>query len=378
MFACFANGANTDKLTMDSMNSVHVEIDAFSASPFASENAGVLQVVAHGPTASFTPLNGTSFRLGDNIFLNGTYSTPGYDTLGAVEICPIINYAWVVKYPNGTVFGSYSGAVVSFIGVESTPLEISLLVTAPDPHSPAAPEFTVISTHVAWINVGLERFAAVDVFTDSGGIGFGVSGAACGSQELINMHASVTYREVPVVNRDVVFSVVNPVGSIVAVRVVRTNEAGLASAEFRLPTADPHSSGLNLGTWSILASVDVSQVICQDRMNFTFNFLSKIQDIQLPVVIGKTQSLPINFAINGPLAWSELDITLFDNMNVPIGSVTLRNTQPNLNYTSINTLIPIPSWASSGSATAYICLFSSTDASAVPLAPESIARFYIQ
>jgi hypothetical protein len=37
------------------------------------------------------------------------------------------------KYPNGTVFGSYSGAVVSFIGVESTPLEISLLVTALTP-----------------------------------------------------------------------------------------------------------------------------------------------------------------------------------------------------------------------------------------------------
>lgn len=360
--------------------SSNVSANSFSASALASDGYTWTQPVAYGPEASFTPLNGTSFRLGDTVMLNGSFSTPSYDTSDVSEVCPIVNYVWLVKYPNGTVFGSYAGAEASFIVTDSSPLEITLLVTASDPHPPSSPDFFATSTQVAWIYVDLgQRVVTVDVFTDKGGEGLGVNGGVYAPQEYIRMYAFVSYRNVPLVNRDVVFTVQNSFGSTVAVRVGRTNETGFASADFRLPAPDPRGSSVSFGGWSVLASVDVSQVTSQDSMNFTFSFLSKIQDIQTPLTINRTQSFPLYFVINTSAVWSELDITLFDALSVPIGSFTLRNSQPTLNFTAVNAVIPIPSWASVGPATAYICLLAdSSDTTDIPLAPETISHFEIQ
>ena len=71
---------------------------------------------------------------------------------------------------------------------------------------------------------------------------------------------------------------------------------------------------------------------------------------------------------------SELDVTIFDQANVPIASYTYINTLQLQNFTVVDATIAIPSWASTGQATACICLLSS---SGTALAPETVVNFQI-
>ena len=73
------------------------------------------------------------------------------------------------------------------------------------------------------------------------------------------------------------------------------------------------------------------------------------------------QTLPIELTIDNGLfsaPCSELDITIFDQANVPIGSFTYTNTQQMQNFTVIDLTISIPSWAFTGQATAYMCYYT--------------------
>lgn len=329
----------------------------------------------HGPIANFTPSDGSSFMLGSSITLNATLSQPGYDT----ETCPITNYAWSVEYLNGTTLASFTGENATFNAMVVGTFRIILIVTAVDIHSPSNPSYESADSTSAIINViSSTSLVNIDVFTDQSGTGPTVSSRAYGPLQLVQMYASVTYDSASMPEENVIFSIKNSNDSVIAVRQGITNQTGIASANFRLPTPDPSAPQNSFGIWSVTASVTVIDVAVSNTTNFTFNYQSGIENVTIPASVYRNETLPIQLIINNQelsTQWTQLSITLFDQARIPIGSSTLTATQQTQSLTVIDATITIPSWAFPGQATVYLCLL--TNSTNVPIAPESIANFTI-
>jgi len=209
--------------------------------------------------------------------------------------------------------------------------------------------------------------ANLKVFTNS---------SAYAPLQLVQMYANVTYNGAAVVNQDVAFYVKNSNGSVIAIRAAETNDSGVANADFRMPTPDQDSNETNFGTWSVTGSVNVTQTTLSDTATFTFGYLSTISNVQVPASINAGENLPIEITIiniSNLTMRSELDITLFDQAQVPIGSATATNTMTTRDET-VNATIFIPDRAFTGQATVSTCLLT---ASGVAIAPERIADFEI-
>jgi hypothetical protein len=337
--------------------------------------------IAHGPIAnfSFVPENQTSFFVGAPITLDASSSQAGYDTENVSEACPITDYNWRIEYLNGTLFKTFNGTHVSFTVLTEGDLRIILNVTASDPHLPSNSDFISTSSINSTISIVSPPVSDVDVFTNRGGIGSMADGGAYGVQELVRMYALVTYAGVPVVNRDVAFSIQDAMGTTVALRVARTNETGVASVDYRL--LNPGSAALVTTIWSITASVSVSELTVSDTMYFPFAYLGTIVNLQLPSSVHRSESLPIQFTICNfvnSTAWSEVEVTVFDNASVPIGSFSVDHAPQMQNSTVISATIPISTWAFTGQATVYICLLTqSSEHVMVPMAPETVQIFQI-
>ena len=172
--------------------------------------------------------------------------------------------------------------------------------------------------------------------------------------------------------KTVSFSMQNPNGTVIAVGNGLTNQTGIATVQYRLPAPDPNATEITFGIWNITASLNLSSSTLTNTTSFTFNYLSNIESIQMPTSVNIGQTLPIELTIDNGLfstPSSELDITVFDQANVPIGSFTYRNTLQLQNFTVIDLTISIPPWAFTGQATACMCLLT---ANGTALAPETI------
>jgi hypothetical protein len=344
-----------------------------SATPSPTPNT-----LTHGPTASFSPADGSTFQLGTSITLDASSSQPGYDT----QACPITNYAWSIEYLNGTTFASLSSEKATFNATVDGTYRIILIVTANDTHSPSDPSYVSTGSTSALINViSSSQKVNITVFTADSGIGAGANAGSYGPLQLVEMYASVTCNSASLPEENVIFSIQNSNGSVILVRQGITNQSGVCSANFTLPTPDPTAPQNSFGTWSIKASVNVIDVTVSDTINFTFNYQSGIGNVTIPASIHKSEPLPIQLTINNDYfsaQWTHLSITIFDQAGIPIGSTTVTTMQQTQNVTVIDATITIPSWAFTGQATAYLCLLAnSTNTQAIPVAPETTATFQI-
>ncbi len=336
----------------------------------------------HGPTATFIPTNGSTFSIGETVNFDASQSKPGYDTTGASETCPIANYAWRIEFLNGTLVTSFSGQTASLIINASEILRVILIVTAPDPTLPSATGFTSTSTTTAVITVeDPSQLSNIDVFTSKGGIGANVAGGVFAPQELVKVSAQVKYRGVGLANKDVAFAIKNPKGEAIGIRVIRTNATGFANVEFRPPWSDTNPESI-FGIWLVTASVDVPQRVINDTVSFNFNYIITTKGIQLPASVQRSNNLPINVTINSindtPL-WSTLAITIYDEANVPIGFVTVENTNQIKGNITLSKTISIPTWAFPGQATAYIDILTNLpDKGGIPYCQETTVKFNIQ
>lgn len=215
--------------------------------------------------------------------------------------------------------------------------------------------------------------AAIDLFTNKGGHGHDVDSAAFVPMDLVQLYATVTYGGASLTNHDVVFSVEDAENSLRVVLVSRTNTSGIALAEYRLPAS------ATVGSWSIKASVNVTQVTLSDSTSFTItsidsNISLNNSNVKVPTTVHKLETLRLNITINNQLdlaSWSTLDVTLFDHTQVPIGSFNAKNASK---AEPIVVTISIPNTAFVGNATGYICLF---DSNGSPLGSETIFTVYI-
>jgi hypothetical protein len=88
------------------------------------------------------------------------------------------------------------------------------------------------------------------------------------------------------------------------------------------PTPQPES---NFGTWSITASVAVSDFTVADTLKFSVNYLVNIANngMQLPVIVNRQSTLNLMVTIDSiasPAVSSTLIVTVYDDAKVPLGS----------------------------------------------------------
>ncbi len=335
---------------------------------------------AYGPKANFTPVDGSIYVLGSPVILNATSSQPGYDT----QTCNITNYAWSVEYPNGTTFTSLTGETATFNASVEGAFRIILIITANDTQSSPNVNYTATdSTSATVYIVPNPEGTKIDVFTDKGGVGSNATSGQYSPLQTLLMYASVTSDNVSLSNQNVLFTVQNSNGSVIAVRQGVTNGTGIALAQFRLPSPDPNSPQTNFGTWSVTAAVNVLGTTVNDTTAFVFSYscyLSGVQKVQMPASVHRLETFPIQLTVNSsyyPAQWTQLSITVFDQAGIPIGSSTVSTSQTKT-ITVMSSDIVIPSWAFTGQATVYICLLTNSSSSrAVPLSPETVATFNI-
>ncbi len=322
--------------------------------------------------------NGTTYAEGSQIVLDGSQSTAGFDS----KTCPIQNYAWLLQYQNGSVIAAYSGSGVSFTINTAVSFNVTLIVTAPDLNPNPSPSYTNTSYASTWINVQpgqpAQQQANIDVFTNNGGIGHDVSSGPFGPQQLVQVYAYVTFNGAPVVNKDVAFTVLDPKGTIEAVETGLTNSTGYASMQYRTPWLDTGTP--DFGIWSIIANVDISQVVVTDTVTFDYNNLVNLNGVAVPGSVQRGCPMNITAGIQGLDNSAQSVIVTFTVCDVNSVPVVTYVTSPIIISTSINvsTTVTIPTWAFVGTATVYVNVLTNPPiGSGVPYCPEQSATFQI-
>jgi hypothetical protein len=199
---------------------------------------------------------------------------------------------------------------------------------------------------------------------------------------MITLNALMTYNDASVMNQGVVFTIYDAQKSVIAVRTARTDSNGLATAQFRLPwpnTAQPESV---FGNWAVAASVNLSDALLNDTVQFTYNYIVTISTLQTPVIVHRSDNVVLNITLNSinnlPLT-TTVTITVYDSQMVPIGTYTIPNVSQNPGNTLVTKTFNIPQWAFLGQATVYINVLTSTpDNGGLPCCPEATSKFSIQ
>jgi hypothetical protein len=322
----------------------------------------------HSPIASFTPQNGTVYTVGDTILLNADPSAAGSDN-GVT--CKITNYAWLIEYSNYSLFGAYSGEEVAFSVLTPTDLQVILIVTAPDANPSPSSSYTNTSTTSAWIQIesAVQQEPTIKVSTDKG---------AYGPQQLVTMYALVTFQGAPIVDKQVAFAVLFPNGTVCSLTTASTNGTGYATWSFRLPWPSSNPQSL-FGTWSIVASVDVCQVVITGTVTFTFNYSIVISSIQVLASVQRSESMSVKVTLQSTAnIQGVLSATICDSQQVPIAFSTTKIDVTAGVADTVTMSFTIPSWAFVGTATVYVNVLTALPTNGgVALCPQETANFQI-
>lgn len=122
----------------------------------------------------------------------------------------------------------------------------------------------------------------IDVFTQKGGTGHSApSPPFCPEDEII-LYANVTYYEWPEQNKEVTFQIFDPQQDFF-ILLGRTNISGISTISFRLPSLE--NTKHILGTWRVMASVDIAEVVVADTLEFhlTWNLADVNQDLKVDI-----------------------------------------------------------------------------------------------
>lgn len=345
---------------------------------------------ATAPTAKLNVTGSPTYYVGTHIVLDASTSLSGFDPMPAPgHNVPITTYGWQIA---GTVSNQVTnGAIAEFDATAVGDITVTMTVTAPDQSPPTDPAYVSTNAVVKTIHIiAVPTGAAIDVYTQRGGQTPMAASDAFGPQELIQLNAKVIYNGAPVAGKDVAFQIVDSHGQSIAYRTARTDADGIATAEYRLPWPYPNPE-TEFGTWTIVGSVDVAQVVSNDNCSFTFNYIVQIEQIrtlnadgvtpQSAFVRGNGMMVEVqlrNIRTTGPVN-ARVTITIYDNANVPIAAITFQqnNLQNGLTTATAQTL-SIPSWAFVGQATIYVNALTALPSNGgVPYCPEETATISI-
>jgi hypothetical protein len=132
-----------------------------------------------------------------------------------------------------------------------------------------------------------ERGRNIDLFTQKqpfSGRGPNQPSDSFQPQEEVILYALVTYNEAPIQNKLVAFQIEGPSPPMVGdpIRIIlssATNESGIASVSFRIPTPIVGEEGLVIGEWFAIATVDIAGVVVNDTLTFRVDYGVKITSV---------------------------------------------------------------------------------------------------
>jgi hypothetical protein len=160
----------------------------------------------------------------------------------------------------------------------------------------------------------------------------------------------------------------------------RTDSNGIATITFRIPKPEPDAT-IIFGNWSVLASVEVAQVLLTDTASFSVGYSITILKITVPSSVQRLGYIPINVTLqnSGNLPQGlALTISIVDSAQVPIGTIAMTINTQTQGTISLTSNLLIPSWAFTGQATIYANVLTTTpDQGGTPISPQATAQFQI-
>lgn len=209
----------------------------------------------------------------------------------------------------------------------------------------------------------LPYLLTIDVYTQHpdpySGRGPNQPSDAFAPQEKVILYAKVTYNYEPVWNKEVTFAVNDTSGAEFVVRTNSTDEDGIATIWFLLPT-----NPIFFGTWFVLATVSVSEAKANDTLTFEVGWLIELLEVETADQYGEPKNIFIRtedtyfniilkniaFTTKG----TNLTVSISDETGTPIGAANLWiEVLPGTHEFNLIFSIGIPEWSYVGEATAY-------------------------
>ncbi len=198
-------------------------------------------------------------------------------------------------------------------------------------------------------------------------------------QQRVFLYAEVTYNYEPVENKEVTFAVNDTSGAQFVVRTNLTDQYGIATTNFLLPTSPV------FGTWFTLATVSVSEAKANDTLTFEVGWLIELMEIETADQYGnpknsftRTEDVYFDIIIKNiafTTKGANLTISILDETDTPIGTVNLWiEVLPGTHEFSLISSVGIPEWSCVGGATSYA---NALRINGDPYCPEISATFHI-
>ena len=229
-------------------------------------------------------------------------------------------------------------------------------------------------------------YQLVDVYTQKepySGKGPNQSSDAFAPQEEVQLYAYVSYHGDPVANMLVAFEVNDPTGETHLYRTNSTDENGIATTSFRIPTTP------TFGEWAVYATVDIAETTVNDILTFKVGWIIEVTQIKTVNYDGnpktsftKGEHVHFNVTIRNIAFTSKeatITIVVYDECGVPIGHVTLQNWLIPPGTTQIFIIdLQIPKWAYVGVAAIYVNAYTDLPTQeGTPTCPEKSTTFLI-
>jgi len=208
-----------------------------------------------------------------------------------------------------------------------------------------------ITTLLVWIDAYTQK----EPFN---GKGVNMSCDAFAPQEEVTLYAYVSYKAEPVENKRVAFEVKDPTGVVWTYRSNNTDEEGIATTSFRIPTTPV------FGDWTVYVTVDIAEQTGNDTLTFKVGWIVEILQIETADINGnpktnflKSEHIYFNVTVQNMAFTSKkatITIVVYDECRVPIGQVTLQDWTIGSGRTEIFVVdLEIPDWAFVGLGAIY-------------------------
>jgi hypothetical protein len=170
---------------------------------------------------------------------------------------------------------------------------------------------------------------SIDVYTQYpdqyNGKGMNEPSDAFGPQATVKLIALVTYNKNPVQHKPVTFQVWHGEWNFSFCNF--TDENGIAWVQFGLPWPCDNPEARVFGTWNVVASVEIREVVVMDTLSFEVGWLINIISIepsQDSYAIGEHMSFKITYnSISHQARTAYFTIVVTDDLDVPIGWLTI-------------------------------------------------------
>jgi len=322
--------------------------------------------------------------------------TPGFD---GTNTCPITNYYWdwegdgIIDLDNGPS----PGPVSHDYPMEGT-YTVNCTVYAP-PGIGADPSYYAygMNSHIVQTKApSLGR--AIDLYTDdarypgyvtffTGQYAFpGTQVDSYAPQDIVILYANVTYNLEPVAHKLVTFKVKGPINvyeNISFYRTAFTDNKGIAEINFTIPVPCDHFRDITFGNWTIEAKVDIVDQWVDDWHWFLVGWIVEKTDLSLGDGVGnwdlvefeELETVYFKVTVKN-IAMTPRNVTftavIYDELNVPIGSMMWVREVPPGDSTEYLVTIFIPEWAFVGWGKVYFnCYTKDPWLCGIPYCPEN-------